>query len=140
MPEKLKMESLQRIPLLAGLSKADIKRVLAETQLERFPKGQVIVSEGDPGGRMFVIVEGLAKVTVGGRKRKTLGPGDHFGEISLLDKGRRSATVSAETEVTALSLTSWNFLALLKEHWSMSAAVLKGMASMIRDLDSDPTT
>lgn len=139
MAEKLKMESLQRIPLLSGLSKADLKRVLAETHLERFRKDAVVVSEGDPGGRMFVIVEGLAKVTVNGRKRKTLGPGDHFGEISLLDKGHRSATVTAETEVAALSLTSWNFLALLKEHWSMSAAVLKGMAAMIRELDSNPT-
>lgn len=139
MAEKLKMESLKQIPLLAGLSKADIKRLLAETHLERFQKGQVIVSEGDPGGRMFVIVEGLAKVTVGGRKRKTLGPGDHFGEISLLDKGHRSATVTADTMLTSLSLTSWNFLALLKEHWSMTTAVLKGMASMIRELDSDPT-
>lgn len=139
MAEKLKMESLQRIPLLAGLSKADLKRLLAETRLERFATGATIVAEDDPGGRMFVIVEGLAKVSVGGRKRKTLGPGDHFGEISLLDKGHRSATVTAETAVTALSLTSWNFLALLKEHWSMSAAVLKGMATMIRELDSSPT-
>lgn len=136
MPEKIQMDFLQNVPLLAGLSKADMKRVVKETHLETFAKGARIVTEGEQGGRMFLIVEGLANVTVAGQQRKTLGPGDFFGEISLLDKGPRSATVTAETIVTALSLASWNFLALLKEHWTMTAAVLEGVAALVRDLDA----
>ena len=136
MPEKLQMDFLQNIPLLAGLSKADLKRVLKETHLETFAKGAYIVTEGEQGGRMFLIIDGLANVTIGEKKKNTLGPGDFFGEISLLDKGPRSATVTAETTVNALSLASWNFLALLKEHWTMTAAVLKSVASLVRDRDA----
>lgn len=140
MSAKIDMSLLQKIPLFQGMSKAHLRSLLKQTNLEKFPSGKVIVAEGDPGGRMFLILDGLAKVSVKGRNRTTLGPGDFFGEISLLDKGPRSATVTAETSVEALSLTSWNFLSLMQEHWTMNAAVLRSLAQLVRHLDRSPTS
>jgi CRP-like cAMP-binding protein len=62
---------------------------------------------------------------VGGRTRRRLGPGSFFGEISLLDRGPRTATVVAETPVRALSLSAWNFRAALKEHPSLAVKMLE---------------
>jgi CRP-like cAMP-binding protein len=69
---------------------------------------------------------------VGGRTRRRLGPGSFFGEISLLDRGPRTATVVAETPVRALSLSAWNFRAALKEHPSLAVKMLKELASRVR--------
>jgi CRP/FNR family transcriptional regulator, cyclic AMP receptor protein len=69
---------------------------------------------------------------VGGRTRRRLGPGDFFGEISLLDRGPRMATVVAETPVRTLSLSSWNFRAALKELPSMAIKMLEELAHRIR--------
>lgn len=139
MAAKIDISVLQKVPLFEGLSRNHLKSILRETQLETIPAGQVVVAEGMPGGRMFLILEGLAKVSVGGRKRATLGPGDFFGEMSLFDKGPRSATVTAETGIRALSLASWNFLALLQEHWPMNQKVLHVLASRVRELERSIT-
>jgi CRP/FNR family transcriptional regulator, cyclic AMP receptor protein len=77
-------------------------------------------------------LEGETKVMVGGRTRRRLGPGDFFGEISLLDRGPRMATVVAETPVRTLSLSSWNFRAALKELPSMAIKMLEELAHRIR--------
>ena len=63
--------------------------------------GETIAVEGEQGVGFFVIESGTARVTVGGEERRTLGPGDYFGEIALISKARRSATVTAETPVAA---------------------------------------
>ncbi|HVF12851.1 MAG TPA: cyclic nucleotide-binding domain-containing protein [Actinomycetota bacterium] len=137
MTQKIDTNLLKRVPLFEGLSRSDLKAVLKETNAETFPAGRVIVKEGSAGGRFFLIIEGLAKVSINGRTRTTLGPGDFFGEMSLIDRSPRSATVTAETGVQALSLASWNLLALLEEHWALTHKVLKVLAARIRELDRD---
>lgn len=133
------LEFLARVPLFEGLSKADLRRILAETKEELYSSQQTIVREGSAGGRFYLILEGRGNVVINNRKVGKLGPGDYFGEMSLIDKQPRSATVVAETNIRALSLASWNFLALLEEHWALTRKVMSGLCSRIRTLDRSTT-
>ena len=87
--------------------------------------GTVIAQEGEPGVGLFVILDGSADVTIGGRKKATLGPGDFFGEIALLDGGPRTATVTAKTDVNLFGLTEWVFRGLMMEHPSIALKTLQ---------------
>lgn len=133
------LDVLRRVPLFEGLSKPQLRYVLRETKEEPFSPGQTIVREGTSGGRFYLILEGRAKVIINNRSRRTLGPGDFFGELSLIDREPRSATVQAETHIRALSIASWNFLALLQEHWSMGHKVMVELSKRIRALDRSLT-
>lgn len=129
------MELLKSVPLFSELSKAHLKFILKESNPEMYSPGQTIVKEGDPGGRFYVIFEGRADVSVRGGKKATLGPGNYFGEMSLLDRQPRSATVKADTHVRGLSLASWNFLALLEENPTMAKKLLAHMSGRVRSLE-----
>lgn len=133
--QSAQLNALSQVSLFSGLSKADLKFVLKQLKEESFAPGHKIISEGQPGARFFVILEGTVKIGVGGRARKTIGPGAYFGELALLDGGSRTATVTAVTPVKTLSLTSWNFLATLQEDWPVTKKILTGLASRIRELD-----
>ena len=133
------VEQLKKVPLFSGCSArelASLGRFLREVD---FPAGRQIVQEGRTGTGLHVIVEGETKVVVGDRTRRRLGPGDFFGEISLLDRGPRTATVIAETPVRTLSLSAWNFRAALKEHPSLAVKMLEELASRLRTAGSSPT-
>jgi CRP-like cAMP-binding protein len=99
------------------------------------PAGRAIVKEGSTGTGLHVLLKGETKVVIGDRTQQRLGPGDFFGEISLLDRGPRTATVVAETPVRILSLSSWNFRAALKEHPSMAIKMLEELARRVRTAD-----
>jgi CRP/FNR family transcriptional regulator, cyclic AMP receptor protein len=96
-------------------------------------KGTVIATEGDPGVGLFVIVDGEAEVTIGGKRMAILRRGDFFGEIALLDGGPRSATVTARSDMRLLGLTEWVFRGLLQEHPSIAVKTLESMAGRLRD-------
>ncbi len=133
------VEQLKKVPLFSGCSArelASLGRFLREVD---FPAGRQIVQEGRTGTGLHVIIEGETKVVVGDRTRRRLGPGDFFGEISLLDRGPRTATVIAETPVRTLSLSAWNFRAALKEHPSLAVKMLEELASRVRTAGSSPT-
>lgn len=126
---------LKRVPLFEGLSKRDLRHVAHETREQWFNPGQAIVAEGQAGGAFYLIVEGRANVKVNGRKRSTMGPGDAFGEISVIDRSPRSATVEAETRVKTLAISSHNFMSLLEEHFAIAQKVLLGLCARVRELD-----
>ena len=126
---------LSNVPLFEGFSKADLKKIVKEANEDRFGPKTPIVTEGESGGRFFLILEGQADLVIGGRKRRGLGPGDHFGEMSILDKGPRSASVIAASEVRTLSIASWNFLSMLQEDFRLAKKVMIGMSRRIRELD-----
>ena len=85
------LTALRAVSLFSSMSDRDLKAVLAGCREELYSDGQAIVREGQRrADRSFSIVEGQAKLTVGGKPRKTLGPGDYFGEIALIDKGPRA--------------------------------------------------
>ena len=100
---------LAKVPLFSDCSQRDLQTIARVVREIPHAAGTVIAREGDPGVGLFVILDGTADVTIGGRKKATLGPGDFFGEIALLDGGPRTATVTAKTDVKLLGLTEWVF-------------------------------
>ena len=130
--DKELVERLKTVPLFSGCSTRELASLSQFLRVVDFPAGRAIVKEGDAGSGLHVLMEGETKVVIGDRTRQRLGPGDFFGEISLLDRGPRTATVVAETPVRTLSLSSWNFRAALKEHPSMAIKMLEELAHRVR--------
>src|SRR5436309_9970564 len=104
-----KLELLGNIPLFSACTKRDLARIASLTDEIDVPKGKVLTRQGEPGRECFVIVDGTATASMRGRRSSPMGPGSFFGEISLLDGGPRSATVTAETDMRLLVLTSQGF-------------------------------
>jgi CRP/FNR family transcriptional regulator len=125
-------ELLAQIPLFEGLSQGELKRIAGSFKERRFSAGDTIAVEGASGVGFFVIGEGEASVDVHGEPRGKLGPGDYFGEVALIDDGPRTATVKAETAVTAWGLTSWEFRPLVEEHADIAWELLQKMAKRLR--------
>ena len=100
---------LQQVPLFSGLKGKQLKRI-AEAMTERaFSAGEEITKEGEVSVGFYVIEEGRASVTMNDQLVGELGPGDHFGEISLIAETPRAATVMAETDMRCQGMTSWDF-------------------------------
>jgi len=137
--KKSAAELLAGVDLFLGLSKKELRAIAAMAKEMQFDEGQRVVAEGEEGGRFHLILEGKAKVTVRGRTRNTLGPGDYFGEISLIDGGPRSATVTAETPLRSLALAEWNFRPLLKEVPTIAPKVLVEMCRRLRSNEQQLT-
>lgn len=98
---------LKRIPLFQDVPDEDLRVVTTFATSEEVPEGKVIVKEGDFANHFMAIEEGTAKVTRGGDKVGELSSGDIFGEIGLLDKERRSATVEATARVRLIKIERW---------------------------------
>jgi len=99
-----------------------------------FPAGHVIARQGEVGTGFFVIVDGAVRVVRGGETVATLGPGDFFGELSVIDGRPRIATVIADGPTTCLALPSWDFEAVLRAEPTVSIAILRGLAGRLREL------
>jgi CRP/FNR family transcriptional regulator, cyclic AMP receptor protein len=106
---------LQKVPLFADLERKELEEIASAMKQRTFSAGQEIAVEGESGVGFFVIEDGQAKVTVGGQDRRTLGPGDYFGEVALITHGARTATVTADTELKTYGMTSWDFRPLVEE-------------------------
>jgi CRP/FNR family cyclic AMP-dependent transcriptional regulator len=133
------VKQLGRVPLFAGCSKRDLETIGRVVKDIQHPVSTVIAREGDPGVGLFVIVEGTADVTIGGVKKSTMGPGEFFGEIALLDGGPRTATVTATSDIKLLGLTEWVFRGLMQEHPALAVRVLQAMAGRLRNASKVPT-
>jgi CRP/FNR family transcriptional regulator, cyclic AMP receptor protein len=106
---------LQKVPLFADLERKELEEIASAMKQRTFSAGQQIAVEGESGVGFFVIEDGQAKVTVGGQDRRTLGPGDYFGEVALITHGARTATVTADTELKTYGMTFWDFRPLVEE-------------------------
>lgn len=98
--------------------------------------GSELVTEGSTGHEFFLILSGQAAVRRGGRKVATLGPGDYFGELALLDRGPRSATISAETELEVAVIGQREFMSVLDQVPAVSHKLLVTMAHRLREADT----
>jgi CRP/FNR family transcriptional regulator, cyclic AMP receptor protein len=120
------------IPLFADLDEASVSR-LADEFIERsFDPGQEIASEGQGGLNFFVVESGEATVSVHGDEVGTLGPGSSFGEVALVDKSARSATVTATTPIRAYALPIWSFRPFIAEHPDVAWKLLETLAERLR--------
>jgi CRP-like cAMP-binding protein len=127
--------ALSVVPLFTVFSKKQLERLAKETDRQSFAPGVKIVEEGLLGETLFVVLEGRAKVTRGGKKVGEVLPGDFFGELSALDGGARSATVTAVTPVKVLRLFRRTLVGALKEEPRLAIKLLDGMAARIRQVE-----
>jgi len=127
------VELLRDVALFSACSKRELGHIASLVEEIEVPEGKVLMREGELGRELFVIVDGTANVAVGKKKRVArLGPGWTFGEVSLLDRGPRSATVTAHTDMHLLVLTARAFSTILEESPSFSRKILKAMARRLR--------
>ena len=121
-------ELLRRVPLFADLDGRELDEVVTSLKERSYSAGETVVSEGRPGIGFFVIADGDAVVSVRGEERARLGPGDYFGEIALIAESERTATVTAETDLRCLGLTSWEFRPLVERNGSIAWKLLQALA------------
>jgi CRP-like cAMP-binding protein len=129
------VELLKRIPIFQGLDDKHLRSIATEFTERVFTEGQELVEEGRGGVGFFVIETGGARVTVEGDERRTLGPGDYFGEIALIDGGPRSATITATSAGRMYGMTPWQFRPLVEENASIAWPLLEAMAKRTRELE-----
>ena len=134
------VEHLAEVPIFEGCSKKDLQTIARQVREISHEAGYVVATEGDPGAGLFVIADGEADVTIGGKKVNHLETGDFFGEMALLDGGPRTATVTATTPITLYALTEWVFRGLLAEHPTIAMRTLETMASRLRGATKAATT
>jgi CRP-like cAMP-binding protein len=127
------IDALQNVPLLAGLEGRELERLADRFQERDFREGATIVEEGSMGTSFFIIVEGEVDVSVGGERRATLGPGDHFGEMAVVDDGVRSASVVAATDVRTCFITPWEFRPFVEENPKVVWSLLQSLSRRLRD-------
>lgn len=129
-------EILAQVPLFSMLPKKELNRLAREAHDRTFPAGTVLTDEQEVGVTFGVIVAGRAAVSVRGRPVRTLGPGDYFGEMALIDRSYRSATITAETELRCLMFVAWVFRPFAMEHPESAWALLEMMVQRVRDAES----
>lgn len=127
---------IANLSLFSSCSKRELSLLAGIAEQVDAPAGTVVCREGQTDLGLHVIVDGTVRVIVGGVKRRDLGPGSFFGEISLFDGGPRSANVEAATEVTLLHIPAWGFNAVLKQEPELAIKMLKELAARIRANDA----
>jgi CRP/FNR family cyclic AMP-dependent transcriptional regulator len=130
-----KQDLLGGVPLFAGVSAAGIEELGAIADEVEVRAGTVLTHEGAREGFFFIVVEGTVRIEREGRVVNTIGPGEFFGEIALLDGGPRTATAVAETPCRLLSMTYQMFHELLDASPEIRAAILEAVGRRLRELD-----
>jgi CRP-like cAMP-binding protein len=125
------VDLIQRVPLFADLGRKEVEQIANSMKERNFGEGETLTVEGRGGVGFFVIEDGEARVTVHDEQRAKLGPGDYFGEIALISEGARTATITAETPVTAWGMTMWDFRPLVEGNAQLSWKMLQAMAKQL---------
>jgi CRP/FNR family cyclic AMP-dependent transcriptional regulator len=136
MAARPKALDLKSIWLFSSCTGSELRKIRSSLDEIEVPKGKVLVEEGRIGLEFFLIVTGKAAVTRNGKKVATLGPGDYFGELALLDRRPRSATVTSETDLDVLVLSQRQFNGLLQSVPTIGRKMLSAMASRLRQADA----
>jgi CRP-like cAMP-binding protein len=130
------IDHLQNIAMFSACSKRDLQLVARRAEDVHVPAGKVLVNEGETGHEFFVILDGNARVTRHGKRVATIGPGAAFGELALLDKAPRNATVIAETPMELVVLGQREFAGIIDEVPGFARKLLAGMANRLREADA----
>ena len=131
-----KLDHLAQVRLFRACSRKELTTIGRASDEVRVAAGKTIVEEGQTGHEFFLILEGTASVSRKGRKVATLGPGDYFGELALLDRGPRNATVKADTDMEVLVLGQREFSGVLDEVPTIAHKLLASMATRLREADA----
>ena len=131
-----KVEALRAVPLFDGLSKKALETLAQTSEDLDVAPGRVLCREGDIGHEFFVIVEGEAAVERKGERIATMGPGDFFGEIALIEHTKRTATVTALTPLRFFVLASRAFWGLLDSSPEIQGAIMRALARRVQAAES----
>jgi CRP-like cAMP-binding protein len=130
------LQHFRDVPLFASVSGKGLRAIVSAADEFDEPAGAVLVREGDRRRELFVLISGTARVSLGGRRVRTLGPGDFFGEIALLSGGSRTATVTATSDVRLMMLAPARFEAVLDGEPAIRRAVLHALGERLRATDA----
>ena len=136
MSERVSKDDLSKIWLFAECTSREQRQIAKALEEVTVPAGRILIEEGTLGREFFLIASGTATVRRNGRKVATLGAGQHFGELALLDRRPRTATVVSETEMDLLVLGQREFNGLLETTPSLSRKLMSAMATRLREQDS----
>ena len=128
---------LRSVVLLAGLPDRDLDKIAQQVREVRHTAGSEITVRGREGVGFLIILEGQVEVRTPDGRTRTLGPGDHFGEMALLDQGGRSATVTAATDVVMAAIAEWNFKPFLLEHPEVAYRLLQELSTRVREAEAN---
>jgi CRP-like cAMP-binding protein len=127
-----KVEALRRLPLLANSGHKELEFVASRADEVEVGAGKTLIKQGDPSEAFYLLLEGEADVEVDGRHRTTLGPGDFFGEISMLDRGPATASVITKTPVKLMVMSHAQFRDAIRSNDDLLGQVLAAMAKRLR--------
>lgn len=133
----MSVEALRTIPLFANVDDHDLARIAAASTVRGYRKNSIIISEGDASSSLYLVLDGELKVYVSDEDGRAniinrLGPGDYFGELSLIDEQPRSASIEALTQCRLSVLTRAYFIDYLETHPRMAIRMLEGMGERLR--------
>lgn len=132
-----KVGLLAAAPLLDGVDDEGLMRIADRVVEVTFTSGHVIARQGEVGTGFFIVASGGARVVRDGKTVATLGPGDFFGELSVLDGMPRNAQVIADGETVCLALATWDFEAVVGEQPAVALAILRGLAGRLRSVTDE---
>ncbi len=130
-----RVELLRRVDLFSACNTTELGRIASLTTEHRVEAGQVLMKRNDPGMELFVIVEGKARASRKGVDLATLGPGSFCGELALLDGGKRTATVVAQTNMRLLVLSRQEFMSLYHLVPSVTRKIIAELGTRLRRTD-----
>ena len=126
-----KIDLIRGVPLFASASKQGLAEIASIADEIDLPEGKTLITEGDTGREFFVLIDGSAEVARGGKKVASIGPGDFFGEIALITKTPRNATITTTSPVRALVITDRAFRQLLDRAPQIQIGVLTALAERL---------
>jgi Pyruvate phosphate dikinase, AMP/ATP-binding domain/Cyclic nucleotide-binding domain len=129
------IDVLRNTHLFGTLDKAELEQIAPLFKERRFPEGETVIKEGSGGAAFYLIQSGEASVTIEGEHRATLGAGDYFGEVALLDEGARIATITAGTDLLCWGLTLWEFRPLVEANGALGWKLLQTLARDLREAE-----
>ncbi len=129
------VDVVQRVRLFSELDRKEVAAVAALFKKRSFPKGETVIKEGSGGAAFYLIESGDATVTIGGELRATLGSGDYFGEVALIDEGVRIATVTAVDDLVCWGLTVWELRPLIQTNGVIGWKLLQTLAKDLREAE-----
>jgi len=126
-----KVELIKKVPLFAGLSKRELEQIAAIADEIDLREGKELTRQGKSASEFFVLLEGSADVTKDGQRINQLGDGDFFGEIALVSRSPRTATVTATSPIRTLVITDRSFRRLLEDSPETQLKVLEALAERL---------
>ena len=126
------VDTLKNVPLFAGLDNKELLQIASSMRERKFKAGDTVTQEGAGGVGFFVVEEGQADVSIGGESKGSVGPGDYFGEIALINESPRTATLTARTDMLCYGMTPWDFRPLVESNSTIAWKLLTAMAEKMR--------